>query len=169
MKELNIVEFFDNYSSYLESTKIIHSKEDLEIAITSSTKPNSLFSLVSFLPKLNSLRIGIFELAFIEEYYSLGVVYRTFIEHAVKAQYIWMRMISEESDSIGNDYLGTEGDLEKIQFMSSIIKQTKIQGSEPKIDIFSFIREMKLLSSNGTSKKNIERESSSFKMFKMVD
>jgi hypothetical protein len=30
MKELNIVEFFDNHSSYLESIEIIHSKENLE-------------------------------------------------------------------------------------------------------------------------------------------
>ncbi|SER02679.1 hypothetical protein SAMN03080615_03664 [Amphritea atlantica] len=168
MKKFNITEFFEEYSRGLDEFPIIYSKDDLEKTILSSSKPRSLFSLVSFLPKINSLRIGVFDLYCIEEFYSIGILYRSCIEHSVKAMYIWMKMISDSSDDIGKDYLGMEGDLEKIRYAASLNKQIKVQGGSPIPNIFAFMQRMELVS-NGSSRREVERETNSFKIYKMLD
>lgn len=113
-------------------------------------KPLSLFSTISFLPKIESIRLGIFEIVKIEEFYSLNILFRPLIEHFVKFQYISMKMTSDADDSVGVDYWLFGQDREKIDYANSMRHVYKLIGIEQKYDINEILKEYGIISETKT-------------------
>src|SRR3990172_4058495 len=66
-----------------------------------SLYPMTYFALMSFIPKIESLRIGIFNLVEIDEYYSEKILFRCCCEHFLNFKYIFIRLINKKI------YIGT--------------------------------------------------------------
>jgi len=85
-------------------------------------KPVSLFSATSMFPRVESIRIGIFNLAKVEEYYSINILYRSLIEHFIKSQYLFLKTTEQKDDSIGITYYLSGQEKEKYDYVKSIVK-----------------------------------------------
>jgi len=72
--------------------------------LDSVDKPLSLFSCLSFISRIESLRLGLFELAKIDEDYSFKILYRSLIEHMVKSLYLFLKTLESTNDQVGIDY-----------------------------------------------------------------
>ena len=83
-------------------------------------KPLSIFSFVSFLPKIESIRLGVFDLARAEGYYSINILYRSLIEHYIKAVYLWIKTIENNNDEVGIDYWIFGSDKEIVDYARAL-------------------------------------------------
>lgn len=83
-------------------------------------KPLSIFSVVSFLPKIESIRLGVFDLARVEGYYSINILYRSLIEHYIKAIYLWIKTIENNNDEVGIDYWIFGSDKEIVDYARAL-------------------------------------------------
>ena len=114
--------------------------------IKTTDKPLSIFSMTTFLPKVESIRSGIFEVAKIDEYYSLNILFRSLIEHFIKAQYIWMKTVANKNDAIGIDYWVFGQDQENIDYANALAKYYSFVGIVPKKAPIEILKEMGVLS-----------------------
>ena len=80
------------------------SLQEFIFTIKDRDKPLSTQAVFGLSTAIESLRIGIFATARIEEYYSLNVLHRSLIEHFLKFNYLWMRLSSSQDDEVGVDY-----------------------------------------------------------------
>jgi hypothetical protein len=135
--------------------------------IKNTDKPLSIFSMTSFFPKVESIRAGIFEVAKIDEYYSLNILFRSLIEHFVKAQYIWMKTIENKNDEIGIDYWLFGRDQENIDYVKSLQQSYSLVGINPEISPVETLKEMGVISKNKSSSQ-ILKKSEQFKYKKMT-
>ncbi len=83
-------------------------------------KPLSIFSVVSFIPKIESIRLGIFDLAKAEGYYSINILHRSLIEHYTKAIYLWIKTIENTDDEVGIDYWVFGTDKEVVDYAKAL-------------------------------------------------
>ncbi len=123
-------------------------------------KPLSIFSTTSFIPKIESLRIGIFELAKIEEYYSLNILFRSSIEQFIKFQYLWMKTIENKNDEIGIDYWVFGGQQEKIDYVKALSQSYQMLGISSAKSALETLQDLGILSnelSAGQIKKRTEQ------------
>lgn len=130
-------------------------------------KPLSIFSMTSLFPKIESIRIGIFEVAKIEEYYSLNILYRSLIEHFIKAQYIWMKTVENKNDEIGIDYWVFGRDQENIDYAKALSQSYGLIGITPQKEPVDVLKEMGILSSE-KSASLIRRKTDQFKYKSMT-
>jgi hypothetical protein len=130
-------------------------------------KPLSIFSMTSFLPKVESIRCGIFEVAKIDEYYSLNILFRSLIEHFVKAQYIWMKTVGNKNDEIGIDYWLFGQDQEYIDYAKALQQSYSLVGISPEKSPVETLKEMGVIS-NDKSVNQIRRKSEQFKYKNMT-
>lgn len=130
-------------------------------------KPLSIFSVTSFFPKVESIRAGIFEVAKIEEYYSLNILFRSLIEHFVKAQYIWMKTVGNKDDEIGIDYWVFGQDQENIDYVKALQQSYSLVGITPKTSSIETLKEMGVISKD-KSANQIRKKSEQFKYKKMT-
>ncbi len=82
--------------------------------------PYSHFALLSFIPKVESIRCGMFKVAEIEESYSYRILLRSLIEHYCKFMYILMRYAEERTDNIGKAYSIFGGAKEKLDYIKAM-------------------------------------------------
>lgn len=130
-------------------------------------KPLSIFSMTSLFPKIESIRIGIFEVAKIEEYYSLNILYRSLIEHFIKAKYIWMKTVENKNDEIGIDYWVFGRDQENIDYAKSLSQGYGLIGITPQKEPVDVLKEMGILSSE-KSASLVRRKTDQFKYKSMT-
>ena len=130
-------------------------------------KPLSIFSMSSFFPKIESIRLGIFEVAKIDEYYSLNILFRSLIEHFIKAQYIWMKAVGAKNDEIGIDYWLFGQDQEYIDYAKAIQHSYSLVGINPEISPVETLREMGVISKE-KSLNEIRKKSDQFKYKNMT-
>lgn len=135
--------------------------------LKSTDKPLSIFSMTSFFPKVESIRIGIFEVAKIDEYYSLNILFRSLIEHFVKAQYIWMKTVENKNDEIGIEYWLFGQDQENIDYAKALQQSYSLVGIIPKVPPVETLKEMGVISKD-KSAKQIRKKSEQFKYKNMI-
>lgn len=130
-------------------------------------KPLSIFSMTSFFPRIESIRLGIFEVAKIEEYYSLNILYRSLIEHFIKAQYIWMKTLENKDDEVGIDYWVFGRDQENIDYSKALSQSYGLIGVIPEKAPMDILKEMGVLSSE-KSASLVRKKTDQFKYKNMV-
>jgi hypothetical protein len=89
-------------------------------SIKERDKPLSIFSTISFLPRVESIRAAIFETAKIDDIYTTKILYRSLIEHWIKFQFLFLRTIEEKDDTIGMDYWFFGSSQENLDFVKSV-------------------------------------------------
>jgi len=136
-------------------------------AFLDSEKPLSVFSVTSFLAKVESLRIGLFEVAKLEEYYSLGVLFRALIEHFIKFQYMSMKMLNQSEDEIGIDYWLFGQDREMIDFAKSAQHAYRLLGIDDKYDVNEILKKHGIITEEKSASK-IRKRSEQFQFNNMV-
>jgi len=136
-------------------------------AVLESDKPLSVFSITSFFPKIESLRAGIFEVAKLEEYYSLNVLFRAIIEHFIKFQYMLMRSSNQSDDEIGIDYWVFGQDREIIDFAKSVRHAYRVLGIEGKYDVNEILKKQGIISEEKSASR-IRKKSEQFQFNNMV-
>ncbi|WP_321323526.1 hypothetical protein [Thiomicrorhabdus sp.] len=124
-------------------------------------KPLSVFSMTSFLAKIESIRIGIFEVAKIEEHYSMNILYRSIIEHFIKAQYIWLKSIELDNDEIGIDYWLFGKDQENIDYTKALHQSYTLLGITPTKSPLETLKELGVIS-NEKSASQIRKRTEQF-------
>ena len=135
--------------------------------LKSTDKPLSISSMTSFIPKVESIRIGIFEVAKIDEYYSLNILFRSLIEHFVKAQYIWMKILRNKDDEIGIDYWLFGQDQENIDYAKALQQSYSLVGINPNVSPAETLKEMGVISKD-KSVNQIRKKSEQFRFKKMT-
>lgn len=88
--------------------------------IKSIDKPISVFSIFTFLPRIESIRAGIFEMLKIDEIYSAKILYRSLIEHWVKFQFLLLKTLDAKDDAVGIDYWFFGQGQENLDFTKSL-------------------------------------------------
>lgn len=83
-------------------------------------KPISVFSTSSFLPRIESIRAGIFEVSKIDDIYSAKILFRSLIEHFVKFQFLLMKTLDANDDTVGIDYWLFGQAQENLDFVKSV-------------------------------------------------
>lgn len=102
MPESCTIDEFREYQQQLwDAYKI--AEEEL-LAFSKEHIPLSGFLLVAMLRKLSAIQLAIFDLCESENYYSLNIIYRSFIEHYLKFLYSFLRLLEEKNDDVGKDY-----------------------------------------------------------------
>lgn len=102
--------------------------------------PFTNFALISFIPKVESIRYGMSEVAKKEESYSFRILQRSLIEHYCKFMYIWMRYAEERSDNVGKEYFVFGGAKENLDYIKAIQDSAEMLGgvlSRSPIDILN--------------------------------
>ncbi|HUU18884.1 MAG TPA: DUF5677 domain-containing protein [Sedimentisphaerales bacterium] len=105
--------------------------------------PYTHFALFSFIPKVESIRYGMFEVAKKEETYSYRILQRSLIEHYCKFNYIWMRYAEERSDEVGKEYLIFGGAKESLDYIKALKDSSEMIGgmlSRSPIDILNELK-----------------------------
>jgi hypothetical protein len=105
--------------------------------------PYTSFVLISFIPKVESIRYGMFEVAKKEETYSYRILQRSLIEHYCKFNYIWMRYAEERSDEVGKEYLIFGGAKENLDYIKALKDSSEMIGgmlSRSPIDILNELK-----------------------------
>ncbi len=60
--------------------------------------------MTSFVAKTNFLKTAIFDLCESDNLYAVNIVFRSLIEHILKAQYVFMKWAEDKSDDVGENY-----------------------------------------------------------------
>lgn len=99
--------------------------------LKTTDRPLSIYSLSTFVPKVDSLRNGIFITLSRDEHYSANILFRAIIEHSVKAIYIWVKILTSSDDQIGIDYWTFGQDRENVDYVKSLENTYKILNIKP--------------------------------------
>lgn len=110
--------------------------------ISKSDYPFTFMALFSFIPKIESIRIAIFELVELGEFYSEKILFRAVIEHFLKFQYIWMRHLHEKSDDAGKDYFIFCGAKEELDFAKSLEARAVVVGEQLHINTLEVLKRL---------------------------
>lgn len=88
----------DEYSSFIKRLINDNPFKDIEHKKTA-------LSLSNLIVSINSIKLGILDLAKSENMYSIYILYRSYLEHYIKIFYIFLSYAEINSDNIGNEYL----------------------------------------------------------------
>ncbi|MES2749158.1 MAG: hypothetical protein V4606_02075 [Patescibacteria group bacterium] len=92
----------------------------------------TLIVLMEFIVRLSTIKNGLLQLGKEDNYYSMNVLYRSFLEHWLKATYIWTRYSNEKSDETGNEYRSLVRIGEEVQYGISLKRMSEIMDLESK-------------------------------------
>lgn len=128
----NQIIFFENIleemATKLDSYMTLH--KNFLFNIPNIDKPISVFSTSSFLPRIESIRLGIFEAAKINEIYSMKILTRSLLEHFFKFQFLLFKTLDSKDDNIGIDYWFFGQIKENIDFEKSVNSLKEIYNIE---------------------------------------
>jgi hypothetical protein len=74
--------------------------------------------MLSFFTRLGFLKTGILDVAETGNIYSFNVLFRSFLEHVLKVNYIFMRWVVEQNDIPGQEYLSLKP-LEDLEYFKA--------------------------------------------------
>ena len=126
MPEFCTINKFREYQQQLWNAYEIAEEELL--AFSKEHIPLSGFLLVTMLRKLSAIQLAIFDLCESENYYSLNIIYRSFIEHYLKFLYSFLRLLEEKNDNVGKDYYAHNMLYEHQRIEQSQINAQKLAG-----------------------------------------
>jgi hypothetical protein len=136
--------------------------------IKKSKFPSTNFALFGFIPKVESIRISIFELAKIGEVYSEKILFRSFCEHFLKFQYIFMRFVHDKTDDVGKEYFIFCGAQEELNFARSLKNRAGVLEKNIEMDPLILLKEYQPILEN-ESNKSINKIADQFKHRNIVD
>jgi hypothetical protein len=90
--------------------------------------PYTNFAFISFIPKVESIRCGMFEVAQKEESYSFRILQRSLIEHYCKFMYIWLRYAEEHNDDVGKDFFVFGTAKENLDYLKAMKNSAEMLG-----------------------------------------
>lgn len=105
--------------------------------------PYSHVVLLSFIPRIESIRCGMLEVAKAEEFNSFRILLRSIIEHYCKYMYILLRYTEERNDDAGKEYFiygHAKEDLDYIKAMENSAEMLERTLSRSAIDILNDLR-----------------------------
>ncbi len=126
--------------------------QEVALAIPKSEFPFTFLALLGFIPKVESIRIGIFEIVEVGEFYSAKILFRAIAEHFLKCQYIFLRHIDEKSDDPGKDYFIFSRAKEELDFAKSLQTRAEVLGTQMGIDPIEILRKLDVRLKDETSK-----------------
>jgi hypothetical protein len=104
----------------------------------------TLSSLFTFAGHLNLLKNGLIELCDSDNLYSAKALYRVYLEHWLRAIYIWTRYTSEHTDQVGNEYHTLGGVAEDLRFGKTVNDVSRIlEAEDHKIDVWERLSEIR--------------------------
>jgi len=102
---MDILTRANELNEYRERLIEVYSRAESELLDFSKCSiPLSGFLLVAMLRRLWQIQAATSTLCCQQNHYSAKIIYRAFIEHYFKSQYVWMRLAEEKNDEIGKDY-----------------------------------------------------------------
>jgi hypothetical protein len=102
--------------------------------------PYTNFAFISFIPKIESIRCGMFEVAHKEESYSFRILHRSLIEHYCKFMYIWFRYAEERADDVGREYYIFGTAKENLDYIKAMQNSAEMLGgvlARPPIEVIN--------------------------------
>ncbi len=130
--------------------------------------PSTNLALFSFIPKVESIRSGIFELARAGEVYSEKILFRSICEHFLKFKYIVTRFTEDKNDDIGKEYFIFCGAQEELNFAKSLKKRASVLGEKIDIDPLEILKKYQPILKN-ESNRSINKIADQFKHKNMVE
>lgn len=112
---------------------VSESQKDIEAFLDEFPHKQSGIAMYSFIYKLNFIKNGLVDLCEADNLYAANILYRSFLEHWLKASYICCRVSREKTDDVGNDYLMFCNLGEGIDYAKSVKKTIDILGLEDNI------------------------------------
>jgi len=93
--------------------------------------------------KLNSIKLAIFRCCESDNIYSSNILYRSFIEHYIKHEYIFSRWCTEKTDEVGIEYYKHCDMGENVSYLKALIKNKRIfRNEETSKDVYDILTEI---------------------------
>lgn len=121
--------------------------------VSDSDQPLSIFAVFSFFTRVESICLSIFALAKNQEYYSLGILFRSLLEHFVKAQYINYKVLELSDDSIGIDYWVFNREKEEIDYVKALSNSYALHGLEPAKPPIEILKDIGVISKEKSARQ----------------
>lgn len=86
--------------------------------------------MIQFMAKGNFLKTAIFDLCEVGNIYGVKIIFRSLIEHALKAQFIFMKWVENKNDQTAENYLKWYEASEIYDYIKSMEATTKIFNSK---------------------------------------
>jgi hypothetical protein len=157
--------FFENLAEDIEPHLPTIKTHILNFKI--SAKPLSHFSLFSMFPRIESIRLGIYASARINESYSSNILFRSLLQHTIKFNYLFMKTISLTSDEVGIDYWTFGNRQENIDYMKNLAAGYALFGINPAKPLLEIFKELGIVSAD-SSQSAIKQRAEQFQFKKMV-
>ena len=95
-------------------------------------------AMLSLFSKLGFLKTGILDVAETGNVYSFNILFRSFLEHMLRGNYIFMRWVVEKTDEPGSDYFSLKP-LEEFEYIKAwnwVVKKSNGKMEKPPKAIF---------------------------------
>lgn len=124
--------------------------------------PESMRALFALHIKINALKNATFEMIDTDNPYAFNALYRCLADHFLKFNYIYFRVSSEKTDSVGNEYYSVCGAKEAIDYASAIKMSQKLLGNNVSFSTDKILETL-YPKAKGLSNQEIEEASNKFK------
>jgi len=98
--------------------------------------------MTSFLGKTGFLKTAIFDLCEVDNIYAVKIIFRSLIEHILKAQYIFMKWAEIRSDQIGEHYTDWYQAAELYDYFKSLEAVSKLSSNNTNNDPCALIAQV---------------------------
>lgn len=82
--------------------------------------PSTYRAMLTFIVKTNSLKRAMFDMVESDNPYAFKLLFRCFCEHYLRFKYVFVRFVSEKTDTVGDDYYSFCGASEAIDYVSAV-------------------------------------------------
>lgn len=110
--------------------------------VKSDKIPKTANTFLIFITKTNFIKESIFELYESQNIYSINILFRSLIEHYLRFQYMFFRVLIDKNDDIGEDYLKFCSLSENIDTGKAWKEIAKILELNPTADPYELLKEI---------------------------
>jgi len=110
--------------------------------IKSDKIPKTSNTFLLFIAKTNFIKESIFELSESQNIYAINILFRSLIEHYLRFQYMFFRVLSDKDDNIGEEYLKFCSLSENIDTGKAWKDIAKILEKNPTADPYELLKEI---------------------------
>jgi hypothetical protein len=146
---------------------IEESRDSLDAVARETQYKKTYRAMLAFAAKAASLKLALFDLLESENAYAFNVVFRSLCEHYVKFMYIWVRFLSEGSDTVGEEYYTYCGASELIDYANAFKKAEDILGRKLVVDYEKFLHEIMPIT-GGMNLSDVRRKSDQFRYREII-
>jgi hypothetical protein len=165
----------EEYLKYIDWLRVAEEVNDAYFEVIEEIMPLALefakqcrhkatfYALLSFYTHLSTIKNALLTLSAEENFYSTKILYRVYLEHWLKAMYIWTRYTNEQTDNVGTEYnsLGRIG--EELKYGNSTKEVLKIiQAETSNLDVWDLLCKYNP-ALNSLNKTDIKNNLSKFK------